>query len=150
MPFGSTAKLHLMIVTPVAGASLRPLSPVVFTPNSLSDGWIGHVEKAEEKAAQMGKVSNAASRSFHRGKKFDKAKDNDKVFSGDGEEEIDQDGAVGEEPGKGEKYSIYCPGGSNHGDALIDLWSKENRADTGTDSTEEKVSEKSSRSPITF
>ncbi len=119
---------------------MRPLPSIIFSPNSLSDGWIGHIEKAEEKTAQMGEVRDTPSRSFHRRKEFNKTKDDDKVFGGDREEKVDVDETIGKKPTEGEKYSIDGSRCSNHRDALIHIWSKENGADTSTDSAEEKVS----------
>jgi hypothetical protein len=139
-----------MVVTPASRTSLGPLSSVVFAANSLSDGGIGHIEKAEEKAAQMGEVRNTSSRSFHRGKEFNETKNDDKVFGGDGKEKIDVDEPIGKEPTEGEKYSIDGSRCSNDRGALIHIGSKENGADTGTDSTDEEVPEKFSRSPRTL
>jgi hypothetical protein len=136
-----------MIVTTVR-ASLRPLSSVVFAANSLSDGWIGHIEKAEEKAAQMGEVSNAAPCPLHGREELDETENDHHIFGRDREEEIDVDETVREEPTEGQKYSIDCSGGSNHRDKLI--WSKNDRTDSSTDSAEEKVSQELSRSPMAF
>jgi len=50
-----------MIVSSTTRAPLAPFSSVIFAANSLSDRWVGHIEKAEEKATQMSEVSDAAS-----------------------------------------------------------------------------------------
>ena len=136
-----------MIITSVR-ASLRPLPFVIFAPNSLSDRWIGHIEKAEEKTAQMGEVSDAAPCPLHGREEFDETENDHHIFGRDREEEIDVDETIREEPTKGQKYSIDRSRGSNHRDELI--WSKDDRTDTSTDSAEEKVSQEFSRSPIAF
>ena len=138
----------LMIIVPVIGSSLRPFSFVIFSPNSLSNRRIGHIEKTEEKATQMGEVSDAAPCPLSGREEFNKAENDHHIFSGDREEEVDVDETVREEPTKGQKYSIDPSGGSNHRDKLVR--SKDNRTYTSTDSAEEKVSQELSRSPIAF
>jgi hypothetical protein len=136
-----------MIITTVR-AFLRPLPSIIFSPNSLSNRWISHIEKAKEKTAQMGEVSDAAPCPLHGREELDETENDHHIFGRDREEEIDVDETVREEPTEGQKYSIDCSGGSNHGDKLI--WSKNDRTDTSTDSAEEKVSQELSRSPIAF
>ena len=68
---------------------MRPLPLIIFTANFLPDHGIAHIEETEKKAAQMGKVSDAPSRSPHRRKEFDEAENDHHVFSWHGEEEID-------------------------------------------------------------
>jgi hypothetical protein len=137
-----------MVITSASRASLRPLPFVIFTSNFLSDRGVGHIGKAEEKTAQMGEVSNAAPCPLHGREELDETENDHHIFGRDREEEIDVDETVREEPTEGQKYSIDCSGGSNHGDKLI--WSKNDRTDTSTDSAEEKVSQELSRSPIAF
>ena len=127
-----------MIITPAVRAFLRPLPFIIFTADFLPDGWIGHIEKAEEKAAQMGEVSDATPCPLHGREELDETENDHHIFCRDGEEEVDVDGPIGEEPAKGEEYSIDCSGGSNHRDELIR--SKDDRTDTGADSAEEKIS----------
>lgn len=139
-----------MIVIPIAGASLRPLSLIIFPAKFLTDRRIGHIEKGDKKTAEMSEVGDAASRSFDRGKEFNQAEDDDKVFSRNGEQKIDVDQPVGKEPTKGEKESVDGSGGPDDGDALINFRSKENGTDTRTDAAEQKKSQKLLRSPVVF
>jgi hypothetical protein len=128
-----------MIIIPASRASLRPFPSIIFSPKPLANGRIGHIEKSEEKAAQMSEVRNTPSMSFHRRKEFNETKNDDKVSGGDGKEKVDVDEPIGKKPTEGEKYSIDGSRCSNDRGALIHRWSKENGADTGTDSTEDKV-----------
>jgi hypothetical protein len=127
-----------MIIIPIIWPSLRPLPPIIFSPNSLSDRRISHMEKAEEKTAQMGEVGDTPSCPFHGGKELNQTENNHHIFSRDRKEEVDVDETIREEPTKGQEYSIDCSRSSNYGDKLIR--SKDDRTDTRTDSTEEKVS----------
>jgi hypothetical protein len=126
----------LMITVSTARALLRPFPFIIFTPNFLSDHWISHIKKPEDKATQMGEMRNTPSCSFHGREEFDEAENDDKVFSGNGEKEVDVDEPIWKEPTVGEKYSIDGSGSSNHRDAMIEIGSKQNGTDTGTDSAE--------------
>jgi hypothetical protein len=65
----------LMVIVPVARASLRPLTLIIFAANFLPNIGIGHVDKTEEKTTQMGEVSDAASCPCHGRIKFEEAID---------------------------------------------------------------------------
>ena len=125
-----------MVIVLTAGASLRPLPFIIFSAKFLTDRWIGHIEQAKEKTAEMGKVGDAPSHSLYRRKEFDEAENDDKVFGRNGEQKVKVDGSIGKEPAKSKKYSIDSSGSSNHWDALKLVGSKENGTDTRTDATE--------------
>jgi hypothetical protein len=134
-----------MIIAPVSGAPLRPLPFIIFPPNFEPNRWIGHIDQTEEKAAQMGEVSDTAPCSLHRREEFNESKNNNKVFGWNGKEEIDIDETIREEPTEGQKDSIDRSGGANDRNKLV--WSENNCTDTGTDSAEEKVSQELPRPP---
>ena len=90
-----------MIIVLIARSFLGPLAFVVFTTNLLPDQRIGHIEKSEEKTAEVGEMGDASSCSFHGSEEFNKAIEDDHIFGGYGEEEIDVDGTVRKEPAKG-------------------------------------------------
>ncbi len=52
LPIGEKGDLQLilMVVIPAVGALLRPLSFIIGAAYSLSKGWVGHIQKTEEKA----------------------------------------------------------------------------------------------------
>lgn len=80
---------------------MGPLAFVVFTTNLLPDQRIGHIEKSEEKTAEVGEMGDASPRTFGGGEEGDEAEDDHHIFGRYGEEEIDVDGTVRKEPAKG-------------------------------------------------
>ena len=88
----------------------------------------------------MGEVCHTSPGSFHGRKEFNETKNNDEVSCGNGEEKVDVNGTIGEEPAKGEKDSINGSGGANYRDALIHRRSKENGTDPRSDSRKQKRS----------
>jgi len=129
------------IVSPsISRALLRPFSFIVFAADLLPKDGIEHIRQPKEKTSQMGEVSNSASGSSKRREEFDEAEKDDKVFCGDGEQEIDIDGSIGEEPPVGQKESVDSSRSSDHWDELV---GRENHgADPRPDSTKEKISQK--------
>jgi hypothetical protein len=134
-----------MIIVAIPGASLRPLPFIIFTPNFESNFRIDHIEQTDEKASQMGEMSNTAPCSLHGREEFDEAKDDYHILGGNGEEKVDVDEAIREEPAEGQKDSIDCSRGPNDRDELIG--GENDRTDTGSDSAEEKVSQELPRPP---
>jgi hypothetical protein len=126
-----------MIITTVR-AFLRPLPSIIFSPNSLSNRWISHIEKAEEKTAQMGKMSNATSCALGGREEFNQTEYDDHVFGRNGKEKIDVNRPIRKEPAESEEYSIDCSGGSNNQNVLMSK--KDYGENTSTNSAEEKVS----------
>ncbi len=86
----------------------------------------------------MGEVGDPSSRSLHGREEFDETEDDHEVFGGYREEEIDVDQSIGKEPTEGKKDPVDGSGGSNDRHELIGR--KDHGAESGTDSTEEKVS----------
>jgi hypothetical protein len=127
-----------MIIIPVVGSLLRPFPSIISSPDFLSNRWIGHIEKAEKKAAQMGEMSNPTPCSFGGREEFDETEDDDKVFGGYWEEEVDVDKAVGKEPTKGEEQTVDGSGSSDNQYVLMSK--KDHGKYTSANPTEEKKS----------
>ena len=90
----------LMIIISISRTFLRPLAFMVFAADLLADQRIGHIEEPEKKAAEVGEMGDAPSCSFHRSEEFNQAIEDHHKFRRNGEEEIDIDGTVWEEPAK--------------------------------------------------
>jgi len=90
-----------MIIIPTPRAFLGPLPFIIFPANFLPDYWIGHIEKSEEKTAEVGEMGDASSCTFGGGEEGDEAEDDHHIFGRYGEKEIDVDGTVRKEPAKG-------------------------------------------------
>jgi hypothetical protein len=129
-----------IVCAPIFRALLRPFSFIVLAADFLPKDGIEHIRQSKEKTSQMGEVSNSASGSSKRREEFDEAEKDDKVFCGDGEQEIDIDGPMGEEPPEGQKESVDR---SRSPDYRDELFGRENHgADPCPDSTKEKISQK--------
>ena len=137
-----------MIIILASRAFLRPLSPIIFSANALSDRRIGHIEKTEEKTTQVGEVSDAASCPLYGREELDQTENDHHILSGDREEEVDVNETIWEEPTKGQEYSIDRSRSSNHRDEL--MRGEDDRTDASPNSAEEKVSQEFPRPPITF
>ena len=146
-----THSWRLMVVIPILGTFLIPFPFVVGATNLLPYIGVPHIDEAEEKTTEMGEVGDSATgSSLERGEEFDEPINDDHIFCRDGEEEVDIDEAVGEEPSIGEKDSIDRSGCADHRDALIVMGREEDRADPCTDPAEKEKSQKLFRSPVTF
>jgi len=138
----------LMVIILIVGAFLIPLTLIIFAANLLSKIGVDHVDETEEKATEMGQMSDAASCSCHGGIKFNEAIDDHKVFSRNREEKVDIDEPIWKEPSIGEEDSIDRSGGSDHRNELI---GRENDgANPCPDPAEEEIEQEFSRSPIAF
>ena len=135
-----------MIIILVVGASLRPFPLVVLTTNLLPNHRVGHIEKPEEQAAQMGKVSNSSSGPLHGSKEFNEAIDDHQIFGRDREEEINVDEPIGKEPTVSKKNSVDRSRGSNNRNKLVG--NEEHCTNARPDSTKEKISQELPRPPI--
>jgi hypothetical protein len=137
-----------MIIIFVTRSFLRPPTVIILAANFLSNVGGDHVDETEEEATQMSEVSDAAPCSCHGRIKLKEAIDDHKVFGGNREEKVDIDKPIWEEPSVGQQDSINGSGGSDHGNKLR---RRENcGANSRPDTTEEKIEQEFSRSPIAF
>ena len=137
-----------MIIIFIARTFLRPLTLIVFAANLLSKIGVNHVDETEEKATQMGEVSDAASCPLHGRIKFKEAVDDHQVFSRNREEKVNIDEPIWEEPSIGQEDSIDRSGGSDHRNELVGR--NKDGANPCPDPAEEKIEQEFSRSPIAF
>ena len=123
---------------------------MIFSADFLPDRWHGHIEETEKQTTQMRDMSDASSASLHRGEKFDKTVEDHHILSGNREEKIEVDEPVWEKPAEGQEQSINGSRGSNHGDALIEVGSENDRTDPCCNAAEEEVLREPPGSPVIF
>jgi hypothetical protein len=98
---------------------------------------MGHIEKAEEKAAQVGEMSNTSSCPLSGREEFDEAENDNHIFGRDGEEEVDIDEPIWEEPAESQEDSVDCSRSPNDRNELV--WGENHGTDACSNSTEKEV-----------